>query len=65
MVLTFEFRLLMCISLKRKTGTFLVNRLIRVATYIGTWSKFHVANFMEQISYFIFHLVRKYPDFSY
>ena len=33
----------MRICLKHKFGTFLINHLIRVVTYIGIWSIFHIA----------------------
>ena len=39
-----------------KLVTFLINRLIRVVTYIGIWSIFHIAQTQ---------LVRKYLDFTY
>ena len=54
--LSFEFRLLMRIDLKHKLVTFLMNRLIRVVTYIGIWSMFHIAQTQ---------LVRKYSGFTY
>ena len=54
--LSFDVRLLTRIDLEHKLVTFLMNRLIRVVTYIGIWSIFHIAQNQ---------LVRKYSDFTY